>query len=134
MPSVTRRQVLFGGAASAVGGYAIVGRYALGDTFEQHVAGRLGLPLDVTTDLLKTLRDEIGMDYDARASAFVLATSSPSRLAMPSGARRQAIEAFIGPLLKLQEGFVTPYVISGVQDVGHYRPCGVLRRDAATRS
>lgn len=135
MPSVTRRQVLFGGVAASVGGFVLWGRYAVGDTFEQHVADQLGLPVAVTNDLLGTLNGELGgVEYEARASAFLLATSSPSRLAMPGEARRQAIEAFVGPLLKMEQNFVTPYVIAGVQQVGHFRPCGVLRRDAAARS
>ena len=122
--------MLAGGAAASAGGYALWGRYAVGDTFEQHVAGQLGLPVRVTSELLDTMRADLGdVDYDARASAFMLATTSPSGDVMPHKARREAVEAFIGPLMKVENSFVTPFVLAGLQDTGRYRPC-VLRRDA----
>jgi len=131
---VTRRQALVGATVATAGGFALVGRYGVGGTFEQHVADQLGLPRATADGLVQTLRATLERpDYEARASAFVLATTTPARLAMPEGARREAIEAFIGPLLKMENGFVGPYALAGIQDTGRYQPC-LLRRDAPARS
>src|SRR3712207_6650738 len=91
----TRRKMLLGGAAASAGGFALWGRYAVGGTFEQHVADQFGLPVRVASELLDTMRAELGVDYDARASAFLAATTSPSADVMPEGARRPAIEGFV---------------------------------------
>jgi hypothetical protein len=127
MRGLTRRQALLAGAATvsavAVGS---VGRYALGDEFEEHVAGMLGLDVDVTRELLATMRDEVG-DYELRATGFVVATTSPWESLTPGAARREAVESFVGPLIDISQGFVTPYVYLAGSDSGSYSPC-LLRR------
>jgi hypothetical protein len=128
MPRVTRRQALIGGAGIVVAGsMASVGRYALGDEFEEHVADLLGLELPVTRELLQTMKDELG-DYEMRASGFVVATTSPWQDLAPEGARREAVESFIGPLIDISQGFVTPYVYLAGRDTGRFVACSVLRR------
>ena len=125
MPRVTRRQAVIGAAAIVAGGAGWSGRYAVGGFFEEHVAARLGLDVRLATELLEALREELGAaEYDVRAAAFVAATTVPSRLVMPSAARREAVEAFVGPLVSLGEGFVTPYVLAGIRDTGRPLPCG----------
>ena len=124
---ITRRGLLVGGAAGAVG-FAYWGRFGLGDTFESHVAGVLGLPEPVTRELLESMREELGADYDARAAAFVAATTAPTRWLMPSGARREALESFVGPLFGLEQGYVMPFVYAGLRDSGRFQGCNGLVR------
>jgi len=42
--------------------------------------------------------------------------------------RREAIEAFVGPLVGMQSGLVTPFVLAGLRQSGRYVPCSVLTR------
>lgn len=122
---ISRRQALLGASALSVGGAGWLGRFAIGDNFESHVASLIGLGERVTHDLLAALRDEIGSaDYDARATALVAATTVPARLALPAAARREAVEAFIGPLMDVADGLHTPYVLAGIQGTGRVSPCG----------
>jgi hypothetical protein len=128
MPRVTRRQALIGGAGLvAAAGLGSVGRFAVGDEFEEHVADLLGLEPGVTTELLQTMRDEVG-DYEVRATGFVVATTSPWADLVPDRARREAVESFIGPLIDISQGFVTPYVYLAGHDTGRFVACSVLRR------
>jgi hypothetical protein len=121
---ITRRQALAGGAGvAAVAGFGLWGRFALGAEFEEHVAATLGLEKQLASELLETMRDELGADYDARAAGYVLATTSPSKEVMPEGARSKAIESFIGPLLNISGGFVTPYAYAGRLKTGRLTPC-----------
>ena len=69
------------------------------------------------------MRDELGGDYDVRAAGFAFATTSPSKQLMMAGARQQAVEAFIGPLFKVADGFVMPYVYAGTLKRGSFVPC-----------
>ena len=125
---VTRRRALIGGAGVVVlAGTGWWGRYALGDTFEHHVADVLGVDLKLASELTSSLRDEIG-DYESRAIAFLLATTSPSQDVMPADVRREAIEAFVGALVGMQSGLVTPFVLAGLRQSGRYVPCSVLTR------
>lgn len=124
---LSRRHVLLGAAALAVGGTGLIGRYAIGDTFESHTAEALGLELEPVRELLTTLREELGgADYDVRAAAFVAATTLPARVLMPRIAREEAVEAFIGPLLQTSDGFLAPYVLAGLRVSGRPGPCGGL--------
>lgn len=126
MRKITRRQALAGGAGVIIAGSAgASGRYALGDTFESHVAGILGLPLEQTKDLLRTMRDEIDT-YDFRAAGFLAATTTPGKELMPESARRKAVESFIGPLFDIQAAFVTPQVYIGYKQDGRFSPCSAI--------
>lgn len=126
MPKITRRQALAGGAGVVVAGSAgVSGRYALGDTFESHVADMLGLPLEQTKDLLSTMRDEIGT-YEVRAAGFLTATTFPGSDLLPESARRKAIESFIGPLFDIQAAYVTPQVYIGYKQDGRFSPCSAI--------
>lgn len=129
MPRLTRRRALLGGAGVVVAaGTGSVGRYALGDEFEEHVAGLLGLDLPVTRELLATMREEVG-SYEVRATGFVVATTEPWKSLTPAAARREAVESFIGPLIDISQGFVTPYVYLAGRESGRFQPCGVLERE-----
>jgi hypothetical protein len=102
---ITRRRALAlgGGAALALvaGAY---GRFALGDEFEEHVASTLDLSSDAVTRLLGNARDSLGAaGYDARAAAFVTATTWPGADVLPESARRQAIDALVLPMYGDQE-------------------------------
>lgn len=122
---ISRRQLLVGVGALGLGGAGLYGRYALGDTFESHVADLIGLNTRVTGELLAGVREEQGTpDYDVRAAALLAATTFPGRLAMPREARREAVESFLGPLVDLDEGLLTPYVLAGIQQSGRSGPCG----------
>ena len=125
---ITRRRLLIAGAGAGVAGLAYWGRFGLGGTFEDHVAETLGLDGRVTRELLETMREEFGVDYDARAAAFVAATTAPSRWVMPGGARREALESFVGSLFGLQQGYVTAFVYGGLRDAGSFRGCNGLVR------
>jgi hypothetical protein len=128
MPRLTRRRALAGAAGTVVAiSGASIGRFALGDEFEQHVARILGLDLPVTRELLATMRSEVG-DYKIRATGFVVATTSPWSSLSPGAARREAVESFIGPLIDVSQGFVTPYVYLAGRDTGRFQACTVLRR------
>jgi|SRR5215217_3776120 len=127
---ITRRGLLIAGAGAGVAGVAYWGRFALGDTFEDHVAATLGLDERVTRELLQTMRDELGLEYDARAAAFLAATTVPSRWVMLGGARREALESFVGPLFGLQQGYVTGFVYGGLRDAGSFRGCNGLVRSS----
>jgi hypothetical protein len=126
MPRLTRRHVLLAGAGFVAAGGGWWGRYAFGDTFENHVARTLGVDGRVGAELVASLREHVD-DYEARASAFLLATTSPSRDVMPRSAREEAIEAFIGPLMGMESGLVTPLAVAGRRHSGRYQPCRVLR-------
>jgi hypothetical protein len=128
MPGLTRRKALLGGAGLVLAaGAGSIGRYGLGDEFEEHVADTLGLDLPVTRELLATMREEVG-NYEVRASGFVVATTEPWKSLSPGGARREAVESFIGPLIDISQGFVTPYVYLAGRESGRFQACGVLSR------
>jgi hypothetical protein len=102
---ITRRRALLlgGGAVVAVvaGAY---GRFAVGDEFEQHVANTLDLSQDAVARLLGNARQSLGTaGYDARAAAFVTATTWPGAELIPEGARRDAIDALVLPMFGNQE-------------------------------
>jgi hypothetical protein len=97
LPTLTRRRLLGGGAvivaAAAVGGY---GRYALGDEMEGHVAGVLGVSEDVASHLLARARGRLSsVEYDARAAAFVAATTFPGAELMPTDVRERAVRGLL---------------------------------------
>lgn len=117
--------MLAGAGVLLVGGVAAEGRYALGDTFESHVAETLGLPLGVTREMLATLRTELP-GYDIRAAAFLQATSPLGEHLMPTHIRQTAIRGFVRPLFDVQAGFVVPQVYVGLKEDGHFAPCTAL--------
>jgi hypothetical protein len=123
---VTRRQAVLAGAGVLLVGVAgAEGRFALGDTFESHVAETLGLPVPVTKDMLGALRAELDA-YDIRAAAFLQATTSPGKQLLPDSVRRKAIRGFIRPLFDIQAGFVMPQVYVGLKEDGRFSPCTAL--------
>jgi hypothetical protein len=123
---LTRRRALAVGAAgTAVVGFGVWGRYALGDAFEEHVAERLGLDLDLTKEILAGLRESLD-DYELRATAFLAATLSPSSLALPASLRRDAVESFVNPIFGLSHEMV-PLTYAGLRDTIEFTPCAVLK-------
>jgi hypothetical protein len=128
MRRITRRQALAGGGIAVAAGVAYWGRFALGGNFEQHVADQIGLEVGPTSGLLDSLRDELAADYDVRASGFLAATSAPTKWLMPHSVRKEAMQAFIGPLFGVQQSFVTPLVYAGLRKNTRYEACHVLVR------
>jgi hypothetical protein len=115
-----------GGVGLVAAGFGLYGRFAFGDTFENHVANLIGLDEKVTAGLLEQTRERIGAaEFEARASAFLIATTEPSETLTPDSAREKAINAFIG---RMFDGLVTPLTYSGLRDNTSYVPCQVLVR------
>jgi hypothetical protein len=124
---LTRRQAILGGAVIGVG-FVGWGRFAVGGEFEDHVADVLAIDGGVARQLLERLRNDRGIEYDARASAFLLATTEPSRWVLPSGLRRQAIESFVVPLLEVADQPSFSLAYTGLRTTSFFTPCRVLVR------
>ena len=123
----SRRRAIIGGAALLLGGVGVGGGLTYGDEFEEHVAATLGLERRLTGELLDSLRTELDGDYAVRAAGFAVATTVPSRWLTPEAVRREAIEAFVGPLFGLYGGFLTAYTYAGLTDTGFPGPCVLSR-------
>jgi hypothetical protein len=128
MHRLTRREAIAGGTLLAGVGFVGWGRFALGGTFEDHVADVLGIDGAVAREILERLRDHRGLEYDARASAFLLATTEPSRSLMPSGVRRQALESFVIPLLEEADQPSFSLAYAGLRRTSVFAPCRGLVR------
>jgi hypothetical protein len=124
---LTRRQALVSAAVIGVG-FVGWGRFAVGGEFEDHVAEVLGIDGALARQLLERLRNDRGVDYDARASAFLLATTEPSRWVLPSGVRRQAIKSFVVPLLEVADQPSFSLAYTGLRETSVFTPCRVLVR------
>jgi hypothetical protein len=125
---ITRRQALLAAGAIGAGGLGLYGRFAVGGEFEDHVARQLGIDGAFARDLLSTARDVLGPDYDARAAAFVVATTAPSRHLMPRGARAEAIEALIEPMFNVARYPGSAWAIAGLRPDNGFHPCAMLLR------
>jgi hypothetical protein len=94
---ITRRQLIGGGAV--IGGAAVVGGYghfALGDDFEQHVAGVLGTSVPVATELLRLARQRLGdFDYRVKASQFLAVTTFPGSELSEIAGRSKGVREFV---------------------------------------
>jgi hypothetical protein len=111
-------------------GFAGWGRFALGGTFEDHVADVLGLDPGLARELLDRVREGVDLDYDVHASAFLLATTRPSRWLMPTGARHKAIESFLKPIFSPSDNPAVALAYVGLRRTSVFTPCNVLVRDA----
>lgn len=126
-PRLTRRRLVAGGVAgagaAAAAGY---GRYAVGDEFEEHVAGVLGISVASARSLLEHARGRLGDEkYRLHAAAFVTATTFPGETVLPESARRRAVQRFVGNLVADQRDGL---VALGLQ-ISAPGPCqGLLRR------
>jgi hypothetical protein len=90
------RRGLFGAGAVAAVATGVYGRFAVGDEFEEHVAGVLGVTLAQAKDLAANARAGLGdPKYDLVASSFLFATTEPGRSVAPRGARRRAVHVFL---------------------------------------
>lgn len=127
MRRLTRRQALGAGAGgvAAVGGL-YYGRFALGGEFEDHVANTIGVDRELATRMLERARERLGAtEYDARAAAFLAATTFPGTLVPADGARRRAVEGLVGPMLQQR---IDGLVYLGQVDQPPDGPCqGLLR-------
>jgi hypothetical protein len=122
---ITRRQVLIGGATAGALVAAGYGRFALGDTFEHHFAGVLGIELEPARQLLAIARERMGdRDYDVRAAAFLAATTLPGEVLVPESARREAVDSLLLPMIKQS---TENYVAIGLQDTTAPACGGLLR-------
>ena len=125
--ALTRRTLLLVGAGGVgVAAFGLWGRFALGDSFERHVADQLGLDLELSNEVLRRMREELG-DYELRAAGFLVATQGPADTLLPASLRRDAVDAFVGPMFGLSLGLVTPFVMAGLNDTADYRACDVLQ-------
>src|SRR5215218_10217105 len=100
--TLTRRGLLASGAAAVASGAvaALYGRLLVGDRFEGLVAAHLGLDQPTADALLGALRERLSTrEYDLRAAGFAIAVRDPLAAGIPGGLRREAIDAFVGPLL-----------------------------------
>jgi hypothetical protein len=109
--SATRRQVLAGGLAAATAAVTVgYGRFALGDQFEGHFAGVLGISEEGARGLLAAARlraDDVA-EYELRAAAFLAATTFPGEVLMPKGARERAVGSLLALILfESEENLVT---------------------------
>jgi hypothetical protein len=97
----TRRQFLGGGAIVASAGVlAGYGHFALGDEFEEHVAGVLGISTPLAKRLLEVSRQRLpDVDYRARAAAFTIATTLPVSLLGIHPLRERAVGGFVRTLI-----------------------------------
>jgi hypothetical protein len=100
---ISRRTLLVG--AVAVGGpwfFAVFGRYAVGAEFEKHVADVLGLRQDAADWLIDRARSRLdALDYDARAAAFLAATTFPGNALLSRARREDAIQPFLEHLIDI---------------------------------
>jgi hypothetical protein len=98
---VTRRQLLVaGGAAAGAAAVGVSGSYILGDGFEEHVADVLGIELELARALLDGMRETTGgLDFEARAAAFIGATTFPGSEVLPSGVRRRAVAGLMDRMI-----------------------------------
>jgi hypothetical protein len=119
--------MLAGGiAALAAGGIGYWGRFALGKTFETHVAETLGFDLALVEQVLENMRNALD-DYEARATAFLVATAGPARLLMPESLRREAIEPFLGPFFASSFG-MPALAYAGLRDEVNFTPCVLVKQ------
>jgi hypothetical protein len=128
---LTRRTLLLGAGAGTAGVvFGFWGRFALGGTFEDHVAEQLAIDRGVAREMLAAMRDEVGFgEYEARATGFLVATTSPSSFVAPRSARRSAVDAFLGPLFAAAEGRpAAELAYAGLRKSIADRPCSVLLR------
>jgi hypothetical protein len=98
---ITRRQLLVaGGAAAGAAVVGVSGSYILGDGFEEHVADVLGIEQDLARELLGSMRETTGgLDFEARATAFVGATTFPGSEVLPQGVRERAVRGLVDPMI-----------------------------------
>ena len=95
MKRLTRRGLFGAGAVTAVGA-GFYGRFAVGDEFEEHVAGVLGVSLEQASHLAANARAGLGdPKYELVASSFLFATTEPGKSLAPRGARRRAVHVFL---------------------------------------
>jgi hypothetical protein len=126
--SITRRQLLGGGAlltAGAVGGG--FGRFAVGDEFDEHLAGVLGVPVATAASLTAEAKARTGgLAWQLRRGAFVAATTAPGRWVLPASVREHALHAMIDQLL-VTPGDGLDYL--GLRPPASGRACaGLIRR------
>jgi hypothetical protein len=97
---VTRRQLLVaGGAAVGAAAVGIGGFYVLGDGFEEHVAGVLGIPTELAKQLTDRARERMdALEFEAGASAFLTATTFPGSEILPARVRKLAVRGLLGPM------------------------------------
>jgi len=98
---ISRRKLLAGGA----GGVVLVagvnyGRFALGDEFEEHVAGVLGTSTAVATQLTAAARERLGgFEYDQVATRFLAVTTFPGSELAPGSIRDKAIRRLLTAMI-----------------------------------
>lgn len=118
--AITRRRLVGGAAAVAVGGIgAAYGRYALGDEFEEHVASTLGVPLETARALLETARRRLAGEYETTAAAFLACTTFPGRQLLPRGTREHAVRVFLNEAMpeSTQNLMYVGLIEGGVADI-----------------
>jgi len=98
---ITRRKLMAGGAGGVVllGGVGY-GRFAVGDEFEEHVAGVLGTSTAVATRLTAAARKRLGgFEYDQVAARFLAVTTFPGSELAPGSIRDKAIRRLVTEMI-----------------------------------
>jgi len=121
-----RTFVALGAGAAAV---AVAAPYAAlipDEEFEQLVASRLGIDVELARQLLERAREEYGdARYDVHAAAFALAVRDPVSAVMPESARRKAVDGLLEPMLSAPAANLA-YAVTG-SDPGSPACAGLVR-------
>lgn len=97
---ITRRKLMAGGAGGVVLLGVGYGRFAVGDEFEEHVAGVLGTSTAVATRLTAAARKRLGgFEYDQVATRFLAVTTFPGSELAPGSIRDKAIRRLLTAMI-----------------------------------
>jgi hypothetical protein len=125
---VTRRQLLAaGGVVAGAAAVGVSGSYILGDGFEEHVADVLGIELDLARELLDGMRETTGgLDFEARATAFVGATTFPGSEILPQGVRERAVRRLVLEMIEEPSQNIGYLGLVPPDQIGIGAPCSGL--------
>ena len=84
----------------AAGATADYGRFLVGDEFEELVAAKLGVSMELARALLERVREREGEGYELRAAAFAVGVREPLALALPQRLRESAVRPFVEAMLE----------------------------------
>jgi hypothetical protein len=103
--AISRRQLLIGGGVAA--GAATAGWYGsvlIGDGFERHVAGVLGVDDELARAYVERAREQFGGSFEWEALQFVAATRFPGSQLMPAGLREESVRHMVEAMFNITAG------------------------------